>query len=314
MSAHPALQQEIPVYALYGDADGLMLPRGVHAETISSRSSALDWRIAPHRHSTLYQALLITDGHARASAEDQRFELPARSLVWVPPLCVHAYDFTPGTAGIVVSVPASLLSIGLSLAPAAFSRLGRFIAIGGPVPDADWQEAEFLAQGLLREYQAVSSGREASLVARAALLALWTVRQNANAGSGLREASEAPILSAAKRFIDAVEASYAQPRSLPDYAREVGVSLAHLNRVCRAATGRSPLRLIQDRRLVEAKRFLAYTAMPVGQIAYRLGFEDAAYFSRFFRLRTGSSPLRFRRLADEVDVSVDNPSVMEPSD
>lgn len=314
MPASLVLQQEIPVYALYGDADGAMLPRGVHAETISSRSSALDWRIAPHRHSTLYQALLITDGHAVASAEDRRVDLPAHSLAWVPPLCVHAYDFMPGTAGIVVSVPASLLSIGLSMAPAALARLGRFTALAAPVPADDWEEADFLARTLLREFQTVSTGREAGLVARAALLALWTARQAARAGEAVRGPSDGPILSAAKRFIEAVEASYTEPRSLPDYAREVGVSFAHLNRICRAVAGRSPLRLIQDRRLVEAKRLLAYTAIPVGQIAYRLGFEDAAYFSRFFRMRTGSSPLHFRRLADELEGPVDNRMVMPDGD
>lgn len=52
--------------------------------------------------------------------------------------------------------------------------------------------------------------------------------------------------------------------------------------------------LIHLRMIVEAKRQLRYTAMPVAQIAYFLGFEDPAYFTRFFRQRSGLSPKAFR--------------------
>ena len=47
-------------------------------------------------------------------------------------------------------------------------------------------------------------------------------------------------------------------------------------------------------RLAEAKRQLYYTARPVSEIAYELGFDDAAYFTRFFTRRAGISPRAFR--------------------
>ncbi|WP_192847048.1 helix-turn-helix domain-containing protein [Aureimonas sp. AU4] len=284
----------IPVYALYGEAEGQRLAAGVHAETISSRSSGLDWRIAPHRHSHLYQALLVLEGRASASAEGQRVELAAPALAWVPPLVVHAYDFTPATVGIVVSVPSVILEGGLSLAPAVLGRLGGFLTLGGALPEGDWDEARFLAGTLLRDYGDLAAGREAALSARAALLALWVARRS-EAGEG---GGDEPLVPIVRRFLARVEASYAETRPLSRYAREVGVSAPHLTRACRRVTGRSPGLLIHDRRLVEAKRLLAYTALPVAQIAYRLGFRDAAYFSRFFRARVGTAPLAFRQLAD----------------
>jgi AraC family transcriptional regulator, transcriptional activator of pobA len=285
----------IPVYALYGEAEGQRLRAGVHAETISSRSSGLGWRIAPHRHSHLFQALLVTEGRASASAEGRRLELVAPALAWVPPLVVHAYDFTPHTVGIVVSVPSAILENGLALAPAVLGRLGRFLTLDAALPGGDWDEARFLAQTLLRDYGDLAAGREAALSARAALLALWVARR-ADAGE---EGSGEPLVPIVRRFLARVEASYAEAGSLSRYAREIGVSPSHLTRACRRVTGRSPARLIHDRRLVEAKRLLAYTALPVAQVAYRLGFRDAAYFSRFFRARVGTAPLAFRHLADD---------------
>jgi len=290
----------IPVYALYGEAEGQRLPAGIHAETISSRSSGLDWRIAPHRHSHLFQALFVAEGHAVAGAEGRQVALAAPALAWVPPLVVHAYDFAPGTVGVVVSVPAPLLRSGLALAPAVLQRLGAFGTVAGALPGDGWEEARFLCRTLLRDHQTVAAGREASLSARAALLALW-VSRHADAGrEDGRNGDASSLVPIVRRFLEAVEGGYGQMRPLPDYAREVGVSPSHLARACRAVTGRSPSRLVHDRRLVEGKRLLAYTALPVGQIALRLGFEDAAYFSRFFKVHVGTSPLSFRRLADRT--------------
>jgi len=47
-------------------------------------------------------------------------------------------------------------------------------------------------------------------------------------------------------------------------------------------------------RAVEAERQLRHTSMTITQIAYFLGFEDPAYFSRFFSKRVGVSPRAFR--------------------
>ncbi len=47
--------------------------------------------------------------------------------------------------------------------------------------------------------------------------------------------------------------------------------------------------------MLEAKRSLIYTTLPVSKIAFDLGFNDPAYFSRFFAARAGLSPAAFRR-------------------
>ena len=54
-------------------------------------------------------------------------------------------------------------------------------------------------------------------------------------------------------------------------------------------------RVISERRLLEAKRLLLFTVRTVEDIAYEIGFDDPAYFSRFFRERTGEAPAAWRR-------------------
>jgi AraC family transcriptional activator of pobA len=52
--------------------------------------------------------------------------------------------------------------------------------------------------------------------------------------------------------------------------------------------------MIRDRLVREARRNLVYTNKSIAQIAYALGFEDPAYFSRTFANATGLAPSDFR--------------------
>jgi Helix-turn-helix domain len=64
----------------------------------------------------------------------------------------------------------------------------------------------------------------------------------------------------------------------------------HLDRLTRAATGDSALRLIEARTIREARRHLAYTNLSIATIAYALGYADPAYFTRAFTRDAGVSP------------------------
>ncbi len=66
------------------------------------------------------------------------------------------------------------------------------------------------------------------------------------------------------------------------YAGHLGISATHLNRIVKAATGQSINALIANRLIDQAKRDLVFTSAHIKQIAYDLGFNDPAYFSRFF--------------------------------
>lgn len=80
------------------------------------------------------------------------------------------------------------------------------------------------------------------------------------------------------------------------YARELGVTPNHLNRAVRSETGRSAGEWIENARLSLARTLLHDPSIPISEVSYRLGFEDPAYFSRFFRKLVGMSPTDFRSM------------------
>ncbi len=91
-----------------------------------------------------------------------------------------------------------------------------------------------------------------------------------------------------------VERSFAKTRSIGDYAQRLGYSARTLSRASISLAGVTAKELVDDRVLLEGKRLLAHSDLSVGQIAYRLGFNEATNFAKFFRNRAGTGPVAFR--------------------
>jgi AraC-like DNA-binding protein len=80
-----------------------------------------------------------------------------------------------------------------------------------------------------------------------------------------------------------------------DYAKELNISTPYLNEAVKLTSGFTVSYWIQKMIIVEAKRLLYYTDHPVKKIAYELGYDDHAYFSRIFTRAEKISPQSYRR-------------------
>lgn len=78
------------------------------------------------------------------------------------------------------------------------------------------------------------------------------------------------------------------------YAGQFALTAKRLNEITREVLNKTVTDMVRDRLVLEAKRQLAFSHRSVKEICYELGFEDPAYFSRFFRNHTASSPHAFR--------------------
>ena len=78
-------------------------------------------------------------------------------------------------------------------------------------------------------------------------------------------------------------------------AKRLGMGYTLFRRCFREYNGMAPLEYQIALRIRRAMHLLTSTNIPVGQIASETGFKTAAYFSKFFHERTGSSPTQLRR-------------------
>lgn len=98
----------------------------------------------------------------------------------------------------------------------------------------------------------------------------------------------------AARFKQLVAENCKEMKQVKEYAALLNITPLYLNEIVKEVTGFSASYRINQEILLEAKRMLFYTRLDVKQIAYELGYEDHAYFSRFFKKHTGITPVAFR--------------------
>lgn len=84
--------------------------------------------------------------------------------------------------------------------------------------------------------------------------------------------------------------------TVEEVAGWVHLSPSYFSKMFKDSTGFSPYDYLLRLRLERAKELLINTGMPVGEIAYRTGFNSQANFIYFFKKQTGFSPLKFRKL------------------
>jgi AraC family transcriptional activator of pobA len=279
------MQAALPVlnYNLFGEAGDL--PDVVHCETIEIRSRLHDWELAPHRHARLHQILLIDRGGGRAVLEDETTALHPRTMVNVPLGCVHAFSFTPGTQGWVVTIASEMMEEALEPSQGLRQVLSRPAVLPACEP------TRAIMEQIFEEHAGRGFARAQILRALTGVLFGHVARGLAQSGIAAGNPGDSEIF---RKFEALIEDNFLDRWPVADYASALGVTPTHLSRIARAAVGRPATRVIEDRMIREARRNLVYTNLPISRIAYTLGYNDPAYFSRVFSNATGMSPSEFR--------------------
>lgn len=285
--------REIPQFALYGEQAQPDSAEFVHIELIETRSRLYDWHIGTHVHRGLFQVLFLLKGQVRAAIGDTMRECAGPVAITIHPSLVHGFDFSEEAQGYVLTIDqqvlfASARDHGDLFAPLFVEPLA--IALG---PEgATRAQLESLLEQLLQEAAWPQQGHNLILewLARAALLLL--VR--AQAEHRLADQSGRGDFALYTRFRAEVEQRYKEQWQVGQYAALLKVTPTRLNRLCVRITGQSAFEIAQERLLLEACRQLTYLPVGVATIAYELGFQDPAYFSRLFKKRYGLTPKDYR--------------------
>lgn len=288
----------LPNYALYGEPKGPKLP-GLHVESIDSRSRRFNWEIDAHVHQGLHQLVWVGTGQVDASLDEIRMQCHGPTALVIPNGVAHAFRFSRACEGFVMTFSAGVLTEGDSGAAAQALRdlfaEPRALALEHGAPDA--KRLQTLLGALHDENHAADSaeGPVPTWLARAIVWRMaQALRSKGPAATTARVAGQHSIYT---RWVVLLEAHYRDHWPVTRFASSLGLSAERLNRVLRNETGHNALALIQSRLLREASRRLVHVAVPVSKLAFELGFEDPAYFCRFFKRHSGLSPREFRSRA-----------------
>lgn len=228
--------------------------------------------------------------HLRQASQDVSPDRSGPRLMWWADGSGRDLIAEIGTRGTLLSIPDGVLGQAMPATPIG-EQMQRTLSQDLDLAAESAGSIPPLLEGFATERQGSEPGAEiaTSNYLTLMLLQLWRLarRDIVHLGGAPQGLSERFILLAAQRVRD--------HRPVEDYARDLRVSRDRLGSAVKRATGLSPRAYLHRLLLRDAMELLANTGMPVSQVAFRLGFVDPAYFTRFFKRETGQNPGAFRR-------------------
>ncbi len=140
---------------------------------------------------------------------------------------------------------------------------------------------------------ACPSTRAVNALLRSQLEAL-VIRLHMEGATLKEELVERTLLQRFRRYRALIEHEFTRWHSVARFAQALGCSERSLSRAAHAVADRSAKAILSDRIVLEAKRLLAHSALPVANIGYELGFSEPTNFVKFFSRETRLTPGAFR--------------------
>lgn len=263
--------------------------------------------IEPPRRIFDHELVLVTRGQCAILLDGCEQILEAPAFIVIPPnrlhttfqrgrhlfrICIH-FDWIPGGGsapeGICVFHPARIPAERIHPAPPFVPRriLQGTLSDLAPISDlaASLQERQNSKNPTLR------------LTCNALLLEiLYRVLGESDSPPSI--SPPAPVARLAHEVRLLLQKQSSQNKSVQTTLETLGFSYAHLCRLFRRHYGITPVDYLNALRIEQAKALLVAGKLPILEVARRVGFNHAHYFSRIFRRQTGQNPRDFRAVQE----------------
>lgn len=277
---HTLAHRDTPLYAL---TEALSL------QQIRSPLTRVGYAI-PVGHAALIVMQAGGIGVVAAERDGEITEDLGERLVWLPPNAGREIKARAGTRATLLFIRDTVIAHAMT-SSAVGGEIRRALERRVSMPLDEQTPLLQIVEGLIRERSERPPGSELAQELHIALLLLqvWRLLR-------LEMVEQGPVAQGlAERFVALVHHHMRDHWPIAHYAQTLHVSRERLGSAVQRSTGLSPQAYLHQMLIREACELLTNTGMTIGQIAFRLGFADAAYFNRFFRVRTGQTPGRYRR-------------------
>lgn len=268
---------------------------GLSRAYISARRIKMDPRYpeVAHRHN-FYQILFIEEGGGCHEIDFEKYKTKSGSFHFVGKGRVHRVDFSKNTMGDVFTFPEELFSSS-ETEMALLNSLLFFRS--GSVPILQPKPAELKNLMPVLEQIRVSLKNDSLDVSKFLFFAFLGKLRD------IYGKLDSPIAGYSEEYFafrNALKLVALENNSVEDLANKMKIQLSRLNQICKKESGKTALQLLHEHKVLGAKRMLVYTSKQIKEISLECGFNDVAYFNRFFKKHTGNSPSQFRALHKQM--------------
>jgi AraC family transcriptional activator of pobA len=244
-----------------------------------------------HRHDFFY-ILIIKKGAGEHEIDFTHYHINDHTVFIMRPGQVHYLNLKAKSTGFLIQFKTDFLYTHNSASQNHLTKLIQFNTYQLE-PDG-FSKIETIVLEALKEYTEKEKGYQEVLKANLSIFLIELLRQR-------QEKAIPPVVNTPYAqeklvgFLELVETNITTKKQVSQYTNMLHLSSYQLNAITKSLLNKTPSEILNEYIILEAKRQLLATSNQVSQIAYNLGYEDASYFTRFFKKHTSLSPEAFRQ-------------------
>jgi AraC family transcriptional activator of pobA len=248
----------------------------------------------PHRHS-YFVIIWVKKGSGIHFIDVDKYNIEDNTVYCLTPGQIHLLKANEPADGYVISFTAEFLSLQEDNFNLLFNT-GLFYTFSHSPVIRVSEEMEIdmkeIVEKMMKEYANFFLLRAEILRGFLKIFLIYLTRQFEGADSSAQQSKNVELT---RRFLTLLEKQFMTKKMVTDYAEQLAVTPNYLNEVVKKVSGFPASHHIQQRIVLEAKRQAAYSDVSMKEIAYHLGFDDVAHFSKFFKNVSGASFTDFRK-------------------
>ncbi|MEN7549555.1 helix-turn-helix domain-containing protein [Rapidithrix thailandica] len=279
-----------PIYCIEQFQD-FQLDRSFYANNFTKHLEAHHFISKPHKHD-FYMVVLFTQGYGKHQIDFTEYAIMPGSIFLLKPGQVHNWRFSRNIEGYIFFHTKEFYELTYSHKKTADYP---FFYLNQNTPAIYSKSAKIkgLFEEILEEHRGEGLFKQQKLCSLIDVLYIELSRmyypQQAEADS------KNHYFNQLMEFEQLIELHFSQQKLPKTYAEKMCITTKQLNRISQATLHKPASEVIAQRIILEAKRLLVQGNLSMAEVALELGYEDPAYFSRFFKRKCGLTPKAFQQ-------------------
>ena len=251
----------------------------------------------PHIHG-FYQIIWFKKGNGVHFVDFKEYPICENTIFFISPGQLHYFDRNISFEGIIIHFNESFLA-DESGSENIFLKYNVFHAFDSSpysiIPQSHIDRLQTLANEMQEELSHTDAFAYQDYLKCLVKMFLIHIQRNGKQDSAISLNINNHANRMFVQFRQALEHHYHELHTVKAYADLLHISAKSLTNYVYICTRSTPLKIINERIILEARRLLTHSGLKIKEISYQLGFEDPSYFVKFFKRQTGYLPAQIRK-------------------